>query len=193
MWPFDLLRRLLRKPETSDTGLFDDRLAGFVQSEQEGRPDGDSAPAKPSSREKIAAARQVVELIATELARYVQQRILRRYGKDFRFEQLEPGHTREAEKLFSTTRTGNETRYARLDFRDSCQIFFKAEAVILSSAVGVRVLFRDLKGGTPTLEMDVDFTRWGDISKADWEQVFERVFLDFFDWREGKLRATDQE
>ena len=195
---FDWLRRIFgRSSSRAGTGPrqsgsadgLESRLAEFVSS-ADGAPGGaeprraQQQSEKIGSREMIAAARETVELVQGRFQAYVRDRVLKRFGDDFRLETPNTAQTRDLDARFGDPKTGNEYRYMRVAFKDRFAIVVRAQAMILSRDIQVKSLFLDVRSGD-ALAQEVDLSRWEALADVEWEKVFEAVFLEFLDWHQA--------
>lgn len=189
----DWLRRLFGRssPRSADVAPdpFQDRLAEFVNSADATPVSGDAPREKTGSREMIEAARQTVELIDARFQAYVRERVLKRFGNDFHLETPSAAQIRDLDLKFGDPKTGNEYRYISVSFKDRFAIVLRAQAMILSRDVQVKSLFQDLASDT-FVAQELDLASWSSLSDVRWDQLFEKVFNDFFDWHRAASKQA---
>lgn len=182
---FSWLRRLFGRsaaPTASEaTDPFQDRLADFVSSADAAPVTAEPAKEKTGSREMIEAARQTVETVESYFRTYVADRILKRFGNDFRVETPTSAQTRDLDARFGDAKTGNEYRYVQVAFKDRFALILRVQAMILSRGVQVKVMFRDVKNGTHVTR-ELDLSPYGSLSSVAWDREFEAIFVAYFDW-----------
>jgi hypothetical protein len=184
----DWLRRLFGRkaaPVDAASDPFQDRLAEFVNSADRTPIPGEAPREKTGSREMIEAARQPVDAVELYFRGYVTEKVLRRFGNEFRLEMPTQAQTRDLDARFGDPKTGNEYRYVTVAFKDRFQLVLRVQAMILSRDVPIKVLFIDVKASYVVQELDL--SRWSSLAEVRWEQVFEKVFVDFFDWHKKTL------
>lgn len=189
MWPFDRLRRLFNQPP-SPADSFEARLAEFVQLERERGPLEAEARERTGSREMIDAARRTVESIAGAFRAYVNDRVLRKFGQDFKVGSPNDGRTRDLDLLFAEVKTGNEYRYVEVSLRGRWSVCLRVQAIIMSRDVQLRALFMEGKKGGVTHVSEIDLSSWPSLGEVKWEQVFEKLFLDFLDWHRAMVAKS---
>lgn len=182
---FQWLRRLFGRsaaPSASEAAdPFQDRLAEFVNSADGAPITGDAPKVKTGSREMIDAARQTVESVESYFRAYVTDRVLKRFGNDFRLETPTSAQTRDLDLKFGDAKTGNEYRYVVVAFKDRFAVVLRAQAMILSRGMQIQVLFRDVKSATHVVR-ELDLASYGALAEVPWDKVFESEFVAFFDW-----------
>ena len=188
MWPFDLLRRLFGKPADDDP--VGDKLAEFVNREQ-GRDEPQSVEReKTGSREMIAIAKRTVDTIASAYETYVREKVLKRFGKDFKLYKPADAQTRDMDLRFGDTKTGNEYRYCALAFKDRFAIVLRVQAMILSRDLQVKTLYFELKSSAPAHVQELDFSDFPSLAEVAWDKVFDRVVLDFLEWHKALTKGN---
>lgn len=186
MWPFDQLRRLFgggaSGSKAATSGSIEDQLAEFVNQEQRRPDDREAAPEKTGSREKIQAARSTVETIHRAFRSYVTEKVLRRFGNDFKLETPNLAQTRDLDLMFGDAKTGNEYRYAKVAFKDKFAVVLRAQAMILSRDVQLKTLFLELRSTRPHHTQELDLSSFDSIAEVNWDTVYDQVFLEFLTW-----------
>ncbi|MBI4862866.1 MAG: hypothetical protein HY815_21775 [Candidatus Riflebacteria bacterium] len=179
MWPFDIFQRLFEGGDSAEDQL-DARLKEFLAREK-GLP-ASTDEARPSGRDLIRAAQRVVDQITQVFDSYTKRKILARFPRDVR---MEPSHGRsvgELDQVFGLTRTGNESRYVTVSFRNRFAVHLRVEAIIMSRALDLRAAFVDRAKERPPFVMEVPLDKDGEAGDIKWELVFEKLYLNFLDW-----------
>jgi hypothetical protein len=184
MWPFDRLKQLFGQPPSASGPAdgFEARLAEFVREERDRAAEPQAQRQRTGSKEMIDAARRTVDSIAGAFQAYVNDRVLRKFGQDFKVDVPTDARTRDLDTLFAEVKTGNEYRYVEVSFRGRWSVCLRVQAVILSRDVQLRGLFLENKKGGVTHATEVDLSAWPSLTDVKWEQVFEKLFLEFLDW-----------
>lgn len=186
MKPLDWLRRVFHgdaSPGADASGGLESRLAEFV-STAEGANTAETAREKVGSREMIDAASRTVDMIQSTFQTYVRAHILRRFGNDFRLETPAAARTRDLDLKFGDPKTGNEYRYTSVAFKDRFEIVLRAQAMILSRDVQLKILFLDLKHDASYVR-ELDLSLWPSLTNVQWDQVYEKIFVEFLDWQKS--------
>lgn len=184
---FDQLKKLFGgQPADS----FESRMAEFVRQERD-RKDADSAGGaeKVGAKERIVHARRTVETIAAAFTSYVQDRVLRRFGDSFRIAVPNDAQTRDLDLLFGDAKTGNEYQYVKITFQDRYAVCLRVQAIILSRDVQVRALFAETRKGGASVAQEIDLTGHASLADVKWEQVFDKLFIDFLDWQKTLAKS----
>jgi hypothetical protein len=184
----DQLKKLFGGP-SSDS--FDSRMEEFVRQER-ARPDETAAAAgdKAGAKEKIANALRTVETIAGAFRAYVEDRVLRRFGDQFRVVIPNDAQTRDLDILFGDAKTGNEYRYVKVTFQDRYAVCMRVQAIIISRDVQIRMLFAETRKGGASQTAEVDLSGYSSLADVKWEQVFEKTFIDFLDWQKALAKSA---
>lgn len=184
---FDQLKKLFGgQPADS----FEGRMAEFVRQERDRKDESRGAgEEKIGAKEKIVHARRTVETIAAAFTAYVEDRVLRRFGDAFRVAVPNDAQTRDLDLLFGDAKTGNEYRYVKVTFQDRYAVCLRVQAIIISRDVQLRVLFAETRKGGAAVTREIDLTPYASLADVKWEQVFDKVFIDFLDWQKALGKA----
>lgn len=160
-------------------------MGRFVRG-QAGRPpvrDEDLATGG-SLRQRLIDAQQTVILVSDLFLGYVKSRVVRNCPDDFSVTLLDPHRAHEIDSVFGLSRSSAESRYVHVCFQDDASMYLKVEAVVLSRTVVVRTLFARERTNQKPRVAEIDLDRYGSFHLVRWEEVFDGIFLDFFDWCE---------